>query len=147
MPATNGIAGRRGISLFRKYYPSVDNEPIVRDVARQRYWVDEDFLMVNVRDRQGKDQTCNIAAAIIDIIGAYVSTKKEAFESFIDTCRQIASPEHPSVQQAFPELWEWEASEEEFHGAAEAAREPGEPSSCEFCRLTVRSFFRRGWDC
>jgi hypothetical protein len=76
---------------FKKYYPAISQEPIVRDVARQRYWVHEDLLIVTVRDKQGKDRTLNIALAVIDIIDAYVATKKEAFESFIDTCRQIAA--------------------------------------------------------
>ena len=55
-----------------------------------------------------------------------------------------ASPKHLSVYQASPELRKREAFEEEFYGAAEAAREPGEPSAGELGRLTVRSFFSAG---
>ena len=70
---------------FRKFYPSVDSEPIIRDVARRRYWIDEALLTVNVRNRHGKEHTFNLATTIIEIIDAYVSTKKAAFESFIET--------------------------------------------------------------
>ena len=37
-----------------------------------------------------------------------------------------------------------EAFEEEFDGAPEAPREPGEPSARELCRLTFRPFFSAG---
>ena len=82
---------------FRKFYPSVDSEPIIRDVARRRYWIHEDLLTVNVRNRHGKEHTFNLATTIIEIIDAYVSTKKAAFESFIETCKRIASLPHGDV--------------------------------------------------
>jgi transposase len=53
-------------------------------------------------------------------------------------------PEHLSVYQTSPELREREAFEEEFDGAPDAAREPGEPSTGELGRLTIRSFFSAG---
>jgi hypothetical protein len=76
---------------FKKFYPSVDKEPIVRDVASQRYWVQEDLLAVTVRGKNGKENTYNIAPAIIEIVDAYVASKREAFESFIVACREIAA--------------------------------------------------------
>lgn len=75
---------------FRKYYPTVGKPPIVRDMASQRYWIQEDLLQVTIRRRDGSDYTYNIASAIIDIIDAYVRTKKAAFDGFIDTCQQIS---------------------------------------------------------
>ncbi len=75
---------------FHKFFPTVPKEPIVRDVVNQRYWVQEDLLLISIRDKSGVDQQYNIAAAIIDIIDAYIAAKKAAFESFLDTCRQIA---------------------------------------------------------
>ena len=75
---------------FRKFYPTVGKPPVVRDVETQRYWVQEDLLQVQIRQKDGKDYIHNIAKAIIDIIDAYVATKKAAFEGFLETCRQIA---------------------------------------------------------
>lgn len=75
---------------FRKFYPLVQKQPIVRDVSKQRYWIQEDLLKVQVRGRQGKKQVYNIAEAVIEIIDAYVAAKRKAFESFIDTCREIS---------------------------------------------------------
>ena len=75
---------------FKKFYPTVGKPPIVRDVESQRYWIQEDLLQVTIRQKDGKDYTYNIARAIIDVIDAYVATKKAAFEGFLEACRQIA---------------------------------------------------------
>ncbi|NTV47278.1 MAG: restriction endonuclease [Chlorobiales bacterium] len=75
---------------FRKFYPSVGKHPIVREVAMQRYWIQEDLLLITIRCRDGNEHTYNIAHAIIDIIDAYVATKRAAFEGFLEACRQIA---------------------------------------------------------
>ena len=74
---------------FRKFYPAVEKEPITRDVESQRYWIHEDLLDVQMRGPDGKKHTYNLANAAIDIIDLYVITKREAFEGFIDTCREI----------------------------------------------------------
>lgn len=75
---------------FHKFYPAVQKQPIVRDVAKQRYWIQEDLLLVEIRHRDGSDHSYNIARAVIEIIDAYVATKKAAFEGFLEACRQIA---------------------------------------------------------
>lgn len=75
---------------FKKFYPTVGKPPIVRDVETQRYWIQEDLLQITLRRKDGKEYTYNIARAVIDVIDAYVATKKAAFEGFLDTCRQIA---------------------------------------------------------
>ncbi|MDR1661773.1 MAG: hypothetical protein LBR95_05020 [Azoarcus sp.] len=75
---------------FRKFYPSVGKPPIVRDVETQRYWIQEDLLQINLRRKDGGEHTYNIARAVIDVIDAYVATKRAAFEGFLDACRQIA---------------------------------------------------------
>ena len=53
-------------------------------------------------------------------------------------------PEHLSVYQTSPELWEREAFEEKLDGAPEATGEPGKPSAGELGRLAVRAFFSAG---
>lgn len=75
---------------FKKFYPTVGKPPIVRDVETQRYWIQEDLLLVTIRQKDGKNHTYNIAPAVIDIIDAYVATKKAAFEKFLEACKQIA---------------------------------------------------------
>jgi len=55
-----------------------------------------------------------------------------------------AIPEHLSVYQTSPELWEWEAFEEKLNGAPETTGEPGQSSTGELGRLAVRVFFSAG---
>ncbi len=85
---------------FRKFYPTVGKLPIVRNLETQRYWVQEDLLLLTIRDSTGKDYTYNISQAIIDIIDKYVQTKRAAFQKFIDTCRQLAESGSEVSQKA-----------------------------------------------
>ncbi len=75
---------------FRKFYPTLNVNPIVREAKTQRYWIQEDLLLVAIRKKDGKDYVYNIAKVVIDVIDAYVSTKREAFEGFIEACKKIA---------------------------------------------------------
>lgn len=76
---------------FKKFYPSIELQPIIRDVTKQKYWIQEDLLIVSIRCRTGQQHNINIATAVLEIIDAYVSVKREAFEAFLATCREIAS--------------------------------------------------------
>lgn len=75
---------------FKKFYPTLGKQPIIRDVEKQRYWIQEDLLQVQIRQKNGTDFTYNIAPVVINIIDAYVASKKAAFDGFLDTCQQIA---------------------------------------------------------
>ena len=75
---------------FRKFFPTVNKVPIVRNLDTRRYWIQEDLLLVTIRKRDGEDRTYNIAKAVIDIIDRYVHTKREAFAGFLEACKQIA---------------------------------------------------------
>ena len=88
---------------FKKFYPMVGKPPIVRDVVSRRYWIQEDLLLITVRHKDGSDHVYNIAPAIIDIIDAYVATKRAAFEGFLESCRQIADlgKKNPNQASAF----------------------------------------------
>ena len=74
---------------FNKLYRTVGKSPIVRDET-QHYWIQEDLLLVTIKCKDGEDRTFNIANAVIDIINAYVASKKASFEKFLETCRNIA---------------------------------------------------------
>ncbi len=72
---------------FRKFFPDVQYQPIIRDLKTKRYWINENLL--NIRLHNG--QVVNIAEAIIRIIDAYVEARKSAFEKFISYCSSLAS--------------------------------------------------------
>ncbi len=85
---------------FKKFFPLVGKQPIVRDLAAQRYWIQEDLILIEVPKQDGSRATHNIASAIIDIVDAYVATKRAAFESFLETCREIAHLGDKDPEQA-----------------------------------------------
>jgi len=69
---------------FRKYFPQVDAQPILRVVETKRYWINEKLIALSLGNK-----TFNIAEAIIEIITAYASTKQASFAAFIKTCEQL----------------------------------------------------------
>jgi len=85
---------------FKKFYPRIDKPPILRDVEKQRYWIQDDLLQVQIRQKNGQDFIYNIARAVIDIIEAYIASKKVAFEGFLESCRQIAKLGQSNQEQA-----------------------------------------------
>ncbi|MDO9214815.1 MAG: hypothetical protein Q7U23_13425 [Methylococcales bacterium] len=85
---------------FKKFYSTLGKQPIIRDIEKQRYWIQDDLLQVQIRQKNGIDCIYNIAHAIIEIIDAYVASKKAAFEEFIDTCQQIAKLSENNPEKA-----------------------------------------------
>jgi hypothetical protein len=69
---------------FRKYFPTCDYVPILRDVQTNRYWFNENLL--NVTDGP---KTYNISESILGIIDEYVVVKRGAFRSFIESCQRL----------------------------------------------------------
>jgi hypothetical protein len=85
---------------FKKFYPTLNKQPIIRDVEKQRYWIQEDLLQVKVRQKNGNDVIHNIASAVLEIIDVYAITKKVAFENFLEACQKIAKLENDYSEQA-----------------------------------------------
>lgn len=63
---------------FRRYFPTSEYIPILRDAETNRYWINENLLLVNTT--QG---TVNIARTVLRLIDAYVDAKRDSFEQFI----------------------------------------------------------------
>ncbi|HVC95696.1 MAG TPA: hypothetical protein VND64_18525 [Pirellulales bacterium] len=69
---------------FKKFFPTCEFQPILRNLSSRRYWINENLLRVRV----GRD-TFNLARVIIKILDAYIDAKRNAFESFITTCKRL----------------------------------------------------------
>jgi hypothetical protein len=69
---------------FKKFFPTCDYIPIIRVVDTNRYWINENLLKVKANKKK-----FNISEAVIEIIDAYIETKKVAFENFIKTCEKL----------------------------------------------------------
>ncbi len=70
---------------FAKFFPTVDLEPIVRDLKTKRYYINERLLIVSVSD----GRQSNVAKAILRIVEAYIAAKQTSFLSFVEACRNI----------------------------------------------------------
>lgn len=72
---------------FFKYFPLKKEEsmyPIIRNLITKRYWINENYLIINV----GKERI-NIAEDIIKIIDDYIKVKQENLNQFIVQCKTL----------------------------------------------------------
>ena len=83
---------------FRRYFPTSDYQPILRDTQTSRYWINENLLIVTV-----EGLTYRLAPAILRIIDSYVAAKQDAFESFIRACERLHTiqSDRPEAVQSF----------------------------------------------
>lgn len=82
----NHSLNHRVNSEFQKFFPNSEIVPVVRDLIKERYWVNERLLLLNIN---GKN--VNIAEALIDIIDNYIELKQKAFNQFIIDCENLKS--------------------------------------------------------
>lgn len=81
---------------FRKFFPQVDVQPILRVTETRRYWINRKLVVLSL----GK-KTFDIAEAVIEIINAYAKAKQASFAGFIKTCeelRDISKQKHDKVE-------------------------------------------------
>lgn len=87
---------------FRRFFPQCEFIPILRDTDKNRYWINENLLKVQI-----DAETFNIARAVLKIIDEYVKAKRTSFEAFIQTCEQlktIAEENDQSVEKFIVDL-------------------------------------------
>ena len=80
---------------FRKYFPSEEALPIIRDVSSNRYWINEGLLKINVDGAQ-----VNLASSVGEIVKAYVTVRMASFNSFMDECAQLLEIEDKDTASA-----------------------------------------------
>lgn len=80
---------------FRKYFPSEEALPIIRDVSSNRYWINESLLKISV-----SGTPINLASSILEIIKAYVTARMASFNSFMDECAQLLEIEEKDTSSA-----------------------------------------------
>ena len=69
---------------FKKFFPTSELTPIVRDVQTNRYWLNRNLLRVKTGRKD-----CDIAASVVEIVNEYIKTKSAAFAAFIETCVKL----------------------------------------------------------
>ncbi|PIQ33305.1 MAG: restriction endonuclease [Flavobacteriales bacterium CG_4_9_14_3_um_filter_40_17] len=77
---------------FKKFFPTCEFTPIIRVVATNRYWFNENLINITANK-----QVFNISHAILEIVDAYVEVKRGSFEKFIDTCEKLKELEEEII--------------------------------------------------
>ena len=80
----NHALNNRANAEFQKFFPLSGLTPIIRNLETNRYWINENLLIIKVGN-----QTFNIAQSIIQIINEYIKAKQNAFLQFVKTCKEI----------------------------------------------------------
>lgn len=91
----NHALNSRTNSEFEKFFPTSEQIPIIHDLSTQRYWINENLLLIKTDAK-----TYNIASVIIEILDKYVETKQDAFKKFVSQCRKLQQTESTNLSEA-----------------------------------------------
>ncbi|NQU05969.1 MAG: restriction endonuclease [Calditrichaeota bacterium] len=80
---------------FKRYFPASDHLPIIRDAESNRYWINEKLIVIRIGRRK-----INLAAAIKEIIEAYIKARQSAFSEFMSYCQEIIKIQEESPEKA-----------------------------------------------
>ena len=69
---------------FKKFFPTYDFVPVIRDYETKRYWINESLLKIQIGNK-----TVNIAPVVLEIIDFYVKVKEESFSDFVNLCKKM----------------------------------------------------------
>lgn len=69
---------------FKKFFPTIELIPIIRDAENNHYWFNEQLLVLNCGGN-----FYNISNLIIEIINKYVDAKQKAMNSFLGKCEEM----------------------------------------------------------
>lgn len=84
----NHALNNRMNAEFQKFFPTSDVTPILRNLETNRYWFNENLLVIDVEGTK-----YNIANSAIAVIDEYVRIKQDSFQRFIKQCEKLQSLE------------------------------------------------------
>lgn len=70
---------------FHKYFLETTSIPILRDIQKSRYWINENLLITKVEQTE-----INLAASVKKIIDTYIQTKQTLFTTLIKNCERLS---------------------------------------------------------
>jgi hypothetical protein len=76
---------------FKKYFPTSEYLPIIRDSESNRYWINENIIISG---------SINLAQSIKYIIEAYIKARQSAFSEFMNYCQKIIDIQESSPEKA-----------------------------------------------
>ena len=78
---------------FKKYFPTTEFQPIIRDVQNSKYWINENLLKITINK-----ECFNISECVLEIINRYIYYKQKSFNEFIEYCNQLNSLADVSIE-------------------------------------------------
>jgi hypothetical protein len=69
---------------YHKYFPTTNEQVILRDIPTSRYWINRNLIMIKYNNRE-----YDLSRTIVRIINKYINAKRDAFENFITTCEEL----------------------------------------------------------
>ncbi|WP_341734147.1 restriction endonuclease [Microcoleus sp. EPA2] len=84
---------------FKRYFPTCDFIPIMRNSKTNRYWFNENLLKVKIQEN-----VHNIAETVILIVDAYVEAKRDSFEKFLQLCKEAQALTEGQVIEFIKEI-------------------------------------------
>lgn len=88
----NHALNNRMNAEFRKFFPTSDITPILRNLETNRYWINENLLIVDINGVR-----FNIAKALIAMIDEYIKIKRHSFQRFIQQCESLQDIENKGI--------------------------------------------------
>lgn len=76
---------------FKKYFPTSEYLPIIRNAESNKYWINENLIISN---------STNLAQSIKEIIEAYIAARQSAFSEFMSYCQKIIAIQEESPEKA-----------------------------------------------
>ncbi|MEG3862801.1 restriction endonuclease [Microcoleus sp. herbarium12] len=84
---------------FKRYFPTCDFIPVLRNPKTNRYWFNENLLKVKIQEK-----VHNITETVIQIIDAYVEAKRDSFDKFLQLCKEAQALTENQVIQFIKQI-------------------------------------------
>jgi hypothetical protein len=69
---------------YHKYFPTTNEQVILRDIPTSRYWINKNLIVIRYNNKE-----YDLSKTIKKIIELYIHAKRDAFENFITTCEKL----------------------------------------------------------
>ena len=81
---------------YHKYFPTTNEQVILRDIPSSRYWINKNLIVIKYNNKE-----YDLSKTIIKIIDCYINVKRDAFENFIRTCEKLQKMDNQDKEKIF----------------------------------------------
>jgi hypothetical protein len=81
---------------YHKYFPTTNEQVILRDIPSSRYWINMNLIVIKYNNKE-----YDLSRTIIKIIERYINVKRNAFETFINTCEELQKMDNQDKEKIF----------------------------------------------